>query len=115
MGLSYASIALKRMKDGICLVYSLCKDAAAGKAEKEKVITKLNSGGIYLRVKVTNGGKCNFYYSTDGITFIQAGEEFTAEVGRWVGAKAGIFCTREIQTNDSGWADFDWFRVEKVD
>ena len=79
------------------------------------MITKLNSGGIYLRVKVTNGGKCNFYYSTDGITFIQAGEEFTAEVGRWVGAKAGIFCTREIQTNDSGWADFDWFRVEKVD
>ncbi|HEY6956476.1 MAG TPA: hypothetical protein VI385_14600, partial [Flavisolibacter sp.] len=41
------------------------------------------------------------------------GEEFTAVVGRWIGAKVGIFCTRQTQINDSGWADFDWFRVEK--
>lgn len=114
MGLSYANIALKSKKDGIYLVYSVCKDATSGKAEKETVIARMNNGEIYLRVQVTKGGKCNFYYSTDGKTFTNVGEEFTAEVGRWIGAKVGIFCTRETQINDSGWSDFDWFRVEPV-
>jgi hypothetical protein len=93
----------------------MCKDADKGKGEKETTITKLNSGEIHLRVQVTSGGKCNFYYSADGKTFTKTGEEFIAEVGKWIGAKVGIFCTRETQINDSGWADFDWFRVEKVE
>jgi beta-xylosidase len=113
MGLSYANLALKSRKDGIYLVYSTCKDADKGKAEKEVEITKLNNGELYLRVEVTDDGKCNFYYSKDGTSFIKAGEEFKGVVGRWIGAKVGIFCTRQTQANDSGWADFDWFRVEK--
>jgi hypothetical protein len=40
--------------------------------------------------------------------------EFRAEVGRWIGAKAGLFCTGETMINDSGYADFDWFRVEQI-
>jgi beta-xylosidase len=114
MGLSYANLALKSKKDGIYLVYSVCKDADKGKLEKETEITKLKSSEIHLRVQVGNGGKCNFYYSADGKIFTKAGEEFIAEPGKWIGAKVGIFCTRETQTNDSGWGDFDWFRVEKV-
>jgi beta-xylosidase len=114
MGLSYANLALRSKKDGIYLVYSVCKNADKGQAEKETVITKMNSVDIYLRVQVSKGGKSNFYYSADGNSYTKAGEEFTAEVGRWIGAKAGIFCTRETQINDSGWADFDWFRVEPL-
>jgi beta-xylosidase len=113
MGLRFANIALKSKKVGIYFVFSTCKDADKGNAEKETEMAKLNNGELYLRVEVTAGGKCNFYYSKDGILFTQAGEEFTAEVGRWIGAKVGIFCTRQTQINDSGWADFDWFRVEK--
>lgn len=112
MGLSYANLALKSKKDGIYLVYSVCKDADKGNSEKETVITKLNSGEMYLRVEVTAGAKCNFSYSVDGKNFTKAGEQFVATPGRWIGAKVGIFCTRETQINDSGWADFDWFRVE---
>jgi beta-xylosidase len=114
MGLSYANLALKSKNDGIFLVYSVCKNAAAGKAETETSITKLNSGEIYLRVEVTDSARCHFSYSLDGKTFTKAGEEFVAGPGRWIGAKVGIFCTREAQINDSGWADFDWFRVEPV-
>ena len=114
MGLSYSNLALKSRKDGIYLVYSICKNAAGGKAEAETNIAKLNSSEIYLRVKLTAGAKCNFSYSLDGQTFTSAGEEFVAEPGRWIGAKVGIFCTRETQINDSGWADFDWFRIEPV-
>jgi beta-xylosidase len=114
MGFSYASIALKSSKENINLVYTICKDAEKGKTETEKVITKMTSPTVYFRVKVTNGGKCRFSYSLDGNNFAQVGDEFTAEVGRWIGAKVGLFCTRQTQINDSGFADFDWFRVEPV-
>ncbi len=65
-------------------------------------------------MKITKGAKCVFSYSLDGKTFSTAGEEFTAEVGKWIGAKVGLFCTRESVTNDAGWADFDWFKVEQA-
>ena len=114
MGFSYASLSLKSKKDGIYLVYTVCKDAVKGAEESEKELAKLSNAVAYLRVKVTKGGKCRFSYSLDGDSFKDAGEEFIAEVGRWKGAKVGIFCTRETQTNDAGYADFDWFRVEEM-
>lgn len=114
MGFSYAGLALKSKKDGIYLVYMDCKDAVKGKSEKEESLMKVSNTTIYFRVKVTAGAKCRFSYSTDGQNFTDAGSEFQAEVGRWIGAKVGIFCTRTTQINDSGYADFDWFRVEPV-
>ncbi|GAB3882950.1 glycoside hydrolase family 43 protein [Spirosoma agri] len=115
MGLSYANLFLKSNKEGLALVYGVCKKAADGKAEAETVITRINPGTpVYLRVTVTNGAKCQFSYSLDGLSFTKTGDEFQAEVGRWIGAKMGIFCTRTTQINDSGYADFDWFRVEAV-
>ncbi len=113
MGLSYANIAIKSKKDGLYLVYTTCKDAEKGNAEDEKVISKLESGTTYLRVNIKNDAKCQFSYSTDGTNFTNAGDEFEAREGRWIGAKVGLFCTRESQSNDSGFADFDWFRVTK--
>ncbi len=114
MGFSYASLTLKSKKDDIYLVFTVCKNADKGSSENETSVKKAADGTIYLRVKVTEGAKCKFSYSTDGNQFIEVGEEFHAEVGRWIGAKVGIFCTREAQINDSGYADFDWFRVEKL-
>ena len=111
MGFSYANVAVKSKKDGIYLVFTVGKDAEKGKAESEQVVTKLSSPTVHLRVKVSKGGKCDFSYSTDGAIFTNTGNTFTAEVGRWKGAKVGLFCTRETQTNDSGYADVDWFRV----
>jgi beta-xylosidase len=114
MGFSYAGLTLHYKKDGIYLTYIDCKDAVKGNKEKEETISKVNSPTIYFRVKVTAGTKCRFSYSLDGNTFTDAGAEFQAEVGRWIGAKMGIFCTRTTQINDSGFADFDWFRVEAI-
>ena len=37
MGFSYASLTLKSKKDGIYLVYTVCKDADKGKSENETV------------------------------------------------------------------------------
>ena len=115
MGFSYANVALKSKKDGIYLVYTIAKDAVKGKPETEKIIQKLPSPTAYLRVKVRSGAKCQFSYSLDGTKFTEVGEPFPAEVARWKGSKVGLFCTRESQINDSGYADFDWFRVEPID
>lgn len=114
MGMSYANIGIRNTKDGNYLVYGTCKNANTGGTEDEKKLIKLTSTSIYLRVKVMAGAKCSFSYSTDGINFTSAGDDFKASVGRWVGAKVGLFCTREGQTNDAGYADFDWFRLTPI-
>lgn len=116
MGKSYANIGLKSAKNGeITLVHTVCKKASDKTSEEETIIAKIEKNKpVYLRVKVTDGGKCQFSYSLDGQSFTNTGNEFTAEVGLWIGAKMGLFCTRTTQINDSGYADFDWFRVEPV-
>lgn len=114
MGLSYAGVAVKSTKDGLWLVRLHCRDADKGKAEQETLLVKVSDGAtIYLRVSVGREAQCRFSYSLDGNQFTEAGDPFKAEVGRWIGAKLGVFCIRDTQTNDSGFADFDWFRIEK--
>lgn len=114
MGLSYAALSLKSTKEGIQLLHTVCKNADKGNSETESVLTKLEGSVVYFRVAVVKGGICSFSYSTDGKKFIKAGGPFTAEPGKWIGAKVGLFCTRTEQTNDSGFADIDWFRVEAL-
>ncbi|MGZ5191658.1 MAG: beta-xylosidase family glycoside hydrolase, partial [Flavisolibacter sp.] len=115
MGLSYAGIALKSSKQGLKLVYIETTDAAKGNKENETIVSAISQNNIYLRLRVTEGYVCSFSYSLDGKTFKDAGKVFTASAGRWKGAKPGIFCTGESDTNDAGFADFDWFRVENND
>lgn len=114
MGLSYASLSLKQTAGGIQLVYARCDNADKASVETETVLTSLQSGTVYFRVNVQQGAVCTFSYSTDGKKFNSAGQSFKALPGKWIGAKVGIFCIRETQTNDSGYADIDWFRVETL-
>lgn len=114
MGASYAALALKSKKDGIYLVYSFCKDAIKGKEGTDSVIGKISDGTVYLRMKMVDEAKCLFSYSTDGRNFTGIDHFFRAEAGKWKGAKMGLFCIRNEQTNDSGYADVDWFRIEPV-
>lgn len=115
MGASYATLAIKHKKDGNYLVYILCKDAAKGKKETETVIRKMDEQALYLRLIITTGAVCHFSYSTTGKDFITCGDAFKAEAGRWIGAKMGLYCIRTEITNDSGYADIDFFRVEPVE
>ncbi|QPH38248.1 glycoside hydrolase family 43 protein [Pedobacter endophyticus] len=114
MGRSYAKMSIKSKKDGLFLVYGVCEGADKGRTENEKEVTQLKSATLQLRVKVSNGAKCQFSYSEDGSTFINVDGEFQATAGQWIGAKMGVFAVRDSQTNDSGIAAFDWFRVEPL-
>ncbi len=60
-----------------------------------------------------------FWYSPDGKKWTQlmpadqSGHSFTAEPGKWIGAKFGFFCNRLASKNDSGWMEIDWIKVTK--
>lgn len=113
MGMAYAYIALESKKDGIYLKYSVNENAEKGNAEKEQIIKKLSGNTITLRVSVDKNEMCTFSYSENGKDFVKLKETFKALPGKWIGAKVGIFAIQEERTNDSGYADYDWFRFTK--
>lgn len=112
MGMDYAYLSVKQENGKLYLSYTLCKDADMKGVEKEGENIPLRDGTVFLRVNVADKALCSFSYSTDGKKFISLGEALTARPGRWIGAKVGLFCVRQGQINDAGFADVDWFKVE---
>lgn len=112
--MGYAQLSLVSSTEGISVVKGVCIDAVKGNGETEKVVAKLKNEVVYFRLTVREGAQCTFSYSLDGKDFITIPDTFQAQPGRWIGAKVGLFCTRTAQTNDSGYADVDWFSVEAV-
>jgi beta-xylosidase len=112
MGSDYASLSLINKYDGFYLEYGFCKQADKGSLQENTILGKISSGNIYFRVNVTKNAICSFGYSEDGINYKSVTQTFTAKPGKWIGAKVGLFCTSSTQTNDNGYADIGWFRVE---
>jgi len=112
MGEDYAQLIIEYSDEKNGIVLSVCRDARTGGKEVEVKRIPVNHTEVFFRVEVKKGGVCHFSYSTNGVIFSSIGEPFTARAGRWIGAKVGIYAAQTAQTNDSGYADFDWFRVE---
>ena len=129
MGRDYAGLILENTPDGLVLSQLECNKADERKPERVNATTSMRGNAIYLKAcfsskagKQTKGGErdtdqivnCEFSYSLDGKDFIKQGVPFQVREGKWIGAKVGTFCTRPaISTNDGGWADIDWFRIER--
>jgi beta-xylosidase len=111
MGQSYASLTLRSVANGHQLVYAAVTDAPQGTVEREHVVDLLKQDTVLLRATVVSGAKVQFSYSLDGTRYVDVGESFQAQEGRWIGAKMGIYFTRPAGDTLSGFADFDWFRV----
>jgi beta-xylosidase len=112
-GLDYAFLHLVKKADGLYLSIIRCNNADKGSKETEELIQKINGSEIYLRASISEGALCQFSFSEDGNNFKTAGEKFIAKEGKWVGAKIGLLTTGATKTNDSGYADIDWFRISK--
>lgn len=125
MGWDYAYLGVEKSGEGFILKYVQCKDAEQKTPEKTSVVGMLDKCrtfeaglypnyeiDIYLRVKVETGGKCSFYYSTDGRRFHNVGDTFIARQGKWIGAKVGLFSVAPYG-KERGWVDADWFRIGK--
>jgi beta-xylosidase len=118
MGLDYAGLIMENTDNGIVLTQNTCRQAKKGTAENvsDKCVEVKDNQYIWLRVKVKNEGVeavCRFSYSFDGKTFVEIGEAFNAQPGQWIGAKVGMFVTRNVKSNDGGWLDVDSFIISK--
>jgi beta-xylosidase len=114
MGNDYAYIAIGKNDKGFYIKQVVCKNAAANTAEDITEEHLLGNSTVYLKVAVSSpDASCNFSYSENGKDFKAIGKAFIARQDKWTGAKIGIFCTSDYGTRVSGYADFDWFRINK--
>jgi len=113
MGWNYSYVALVKKDAGFELQQIVCIDAEKKSQETLMAAKAVAESRIYLRVKVKSGAMCHFSYSIDGKTFIAFGKPFKARQGKWIGAKVGLFCLNPLKTGARGYADYDWFRIEK--
>ena len=128
MGRDYAGLVLENTDKGLTLSQVTCSKADAGNPEKVNASLSLKDPTVYLKAKFgTQSQKikgsegnadlivtCEFSYSLDGKKFSRLGDSFQVREGKWIGAKIGTFCTRPaIATNDGGWTDVDWFRIDQ--
>lgn len=117
MGRDYARLGLLKKGDAFVLQYAVNQDADNGGKETVKDITELKPTRVYaaglmpnlecdvwLRVTVKRDGKCTLSYSTDGSKFTDAGQ-FTARVGKWIGAKLGYYSVTPGGVSERGWID----------
>lgn len=112
-GLDIASLSLVKKPSGITIEYAETK--AANKGGKPLVIDskEAQTNVFFLRVRVEKDGECTFFSSVDGEKYQQLAGKFTMKPGLWVGAKIGMYCSRNNITNDAGYADIDWIHFTK--
>lgn len=112
MGLDYSTITLERIDEKLYISHTICKDAGQGGMEETVERIEAATSDLYLKLFVEKGGECWFAYSDDGRDYHMMKETFTARPGKWIGAKVGLFACSHEKTNDMGYADYDWFRIE---
>jgi beta-xylosidase len=112
MGLDYQYISLKRAGDKLMVYVSRCLQADRGNPEEILYSEEFQSGDIWLRIEVQDGGVCQYSYSADGTTFVKAGSSFQAKQGKWIGAKFGYFAHRDGVINDAGTVDIHYVEVK---
>jgi len=110
MGRKYAYLKVYRENDQLFASLVKCLNAEQGEEEIQSKPIPVDSGELFLKITVEKGGVCTFYLSKKGKRFKQIGERFTAQEGKWIGAKIGFFAMREGITNDSGSLDIDYIR-----
>lgn len=117
MGRDYARLGLTKKGDDFIITFAENYGADQNGTEKVRDIatikpTRVYSAGLYpnlecdiwLRLSVTKGGKCIMSYSLDGKKYTRAGQ-FTARVGKWIGAKTGFYSITPTGVSERGWID----------
>ncbi|WP_417558674.1 glycoside hydrolase 43 family protein [Mesoflavibacter zeaxanthinifaciens] len=113
MGLDYSYLQIKQENGNLYLSQIVCNNADKNGLEKQYEKIKITTNTVYLQVKVSKGGICNFSYSIDNKTFMPIGNSFKAREGKWIGAKIGYLALREGVINDAGSLNIDWIRFKK--
>ena len=114
MGMSYAALIIEQVEGQMYYTVIHNHEAEKGGENLKDPLVSIQSEEVFLRVNVMDNATCSFSFSLDGENFTQTGEIFEAEQGKWIGAKVGLYAIGSRRTNDTGWADIDWFRITKL-
>ena len=113
-GRDYAYLGLSGDQDNFTLSKVVCENAHKGGSGQVVSRAFVSEATLYLRVSFFEDlGQAQFSYSLDGNVYTDVGDVFHTREGDFIGAKVGLFCTSEPDTGRGGYADFDWFRIEK--
>ncbi|MBS4207846.1 glycoside hydrolase 43 family protein [Bacillus sp. FJAT-50079] len=111
LGLDYAGIAIKKANDSHEIIFVT---GTHEEDEREEVIVQINGSRLFLRLEVDVGANCTFSYRVDEGEFHRIGHQFTATVGKWIGAQVGIFCLSKKNNTYSSYADFQYFHIDEA-
>ena len=114
MGNQYSGLIARRSANGLTLER---RTYSGTRRQGENVVAAVDglTGPIYLRMVCRPEHIVSFSYSQDGKHFEELGPEFMAYEGGWIGAKMGILCAADAGSNSTEHADFEWFRVHRID
>jgi beta-xylosidase len=104
MGLEHAALDVQMVTDGYQVRLLI-------NGEPRGELAAIPGASVRLGVLVANGGVCRFGIVGDDESFYQIGPAFFAKVGRWIGAKFGLYCLSPNSLNVTGRADFSYCRV----
>jgi len=109
-GTDYAWLGVRRADGASKVVLVTCLGAMAGCTENTVASAPLAAAGVSLRMQVEEGARTQFSYSVDGKRYTPIGAPFIASVGRWVGARMGLFSAGSGAAR--GYLDVDDFNVK---
>ncbi|RXG32265.1 glycoside hydrolase family 43 protein [Leeuwenhoekiella marinoflava] len=114
MGRDYFTLTLTKKDDTFYLQQTEAINADQGAAEKILEELELKSNTVFLKVDVVApSAMCQFSYSETGKNYKKLGKPFKARVGKWIGAKVGLFSISTPDASRGGYADVDYFRITK--
>ena len=113
MGNTYTYIALIRGEQGNRISVISGRNDRLAVIPEELATVETESEKAWFRIHIHNDKECSYSYSTDGVHFKELGSRYPIINGTWIGAKVGIFCSSPNIVRGKGYADFDYFRLEK--
>lgn len=104
-GMEYSALVFERTDSTTTLSQRNCADALHNGTETVGETISYPSTMIYLRADVDTNAICRFSYSNNNKEYHPFGKEFTAQPGRWIGARIGLFALSPPDQSTNGSAD----------
>ena len=105
MGAEHAAIGVRQIGQGRQVFIQL--------ADKDITLQQHSRPRIRLRLKVHDGGLCQFGFDDAAGNPVWVPEMFQARAGTWIGAKVGLYSLRPAGAA-GGYVDIDYFRFMSV-
>lgn len=116
IGAQYAGICIECKNEEISIMYFESEGTGENRSEIEiERIPYTSKKEIYFRFKFNDEQKGSFSYSVDRENWSIETRSFSPKAATWVGAKIGIFAIADGKTQKSGYADFSYFNVTRID